>query len=399
MKEMTNVLKTPFFILSGPSGIGKTTTLRAIERLTAREKQTFVVPHKVTTRPLKPSDDPREQMSVTETQFGALHSNGQLMLDYERHGNRYGLLSPESASIPADSVFIQAIPARLAEELKRKHSDKFHFIVLRLEAPAEIVVARAEGRGDKISASEKESRRRTIFSDVSKNVDHFIDANRDVQAVARAVMEISRRYSRAIKSNFITAPEREFLAHLGDTCRQYPFALFGGLSAYAYGAARIPTDIDVIINAPSANAIASHLARFEPIVEPNKISCGRIDIRLSPVRVGDKALGQAWCFDDEAASRAKPLYFADLDLKVASPEDVFAMKAALQRGANIGKFDVEDARAIVANNKHSLDWEYIRETAKKCNMSESIESLAQKLRHELDQSVLSTHQTFPRRPQ
>jgi ribose 1,5-bisphosphokinase PhnN len=396
---MTNVLKTPFFILSGPSGIGKTTTLRAIERLTAREKRTFVVPNKVTTRPLKPSDDPKEQMSVTQAQFEELHSNGHLMLGYERHGNRYGLLNTESASIPADSVFIQAIPARLAEELKRKHSDKFHFIVLRLEAPTEIVVARAEGRRDIISASEKESRRKTIFSDVSESVDHFIDADRDSQAVARAVMEISRRYSRAIKSNFITAPERDLLSHLGDTCRQYPFALFGGLSAYAYGATRIPTDIDVIIRAPNVNAIASHLARFEPIVEPNKISCGRIDIRLSPVRIGDKALGQVWCFDDEAVSRAKPLHFADLDLKVVSPEDVFAMKAALQRGTNIGKFDVEDAREIVANNRHSLDWEYIHKTAKKCNMSERIEILAQKLRHELDQSVLSTHQSSPRHTQ
>lgn len=345
------------------------------------------VPQKVTTRPLKPSDSPQELSSIDLNELNSLREGGRLMLEYERHGNKYALLKPDNRT--RSDLFIQAIPARLIEELKRQHDNDYQFIVLRLFAPAATILARTDQRNDPISSREKESRIKTIFSDPPGNIDYYVDADRNAGDVALSIQQISQRY---IRSNFLSTLsnlERTILKGVQEICQKarIPCALFGGAAAHIHGANRIPTDIDILVGSGGIELLENHMKRYEPSeVTPNKIICGRIDLRMPPVRIGDRSLGQIWDLDQIAVERSKPFSVDGIDINVISPEDVYVMKASLQRGTERGKFDVEDASAILDANSSILDWKYIEERANLCHVTSRVANFTKKIKENLTKS-------------
>jgi len=357
-----------FLILSGPSGVGKTTALRSLA------EAGFSVPKKVTTRPLKSSDNPQELISVSKEEFLLLRQSNQFMVEYDRHGNSYALL--EIGNEPSDSLgLIQAIPPQFVEILRQKYSDRFKFISIRLIASEEKILSRFETRNDPISELERQSRIKTVFANSPSDIDYYIDANRPPSEVFCAIMQITDRYKRASRLSFFTCAE---ISSIRDICRaaatlKTQVSLFGGLAAHIYGANRIATDIDIIVDTvsllPLANILPSQKLNE---VSDNKITFGRVDVRRSPVRIGDKELGQVWHYDDLADKKSKKFIIQGLDIGVISPEDILVMKGALQRGKDRGKFDVEDAFALLEKNHLSLDWNYIKERSVICHVQDRV---------------------------
>lgn len=362
-------MKSIFIILSGPSGVGKTTTLKSLLKLG------FCIPPKITSRALKPSDNPDELISVTSEEFEALVANSGTALQFLRHGNMYALLELVQDHFTDGKLCAQAIPPQYARELREKYSDQFLFVSVRLTADQQTILSRLENRNDVVSEDEKLSRLNTLNFSGTSDIDYYVNANRTAEEVSTSILQISKRYERGITFGFIGDKEKEVLSEVQKLALtlNIPVALFGGISSYLYGATRVPTDIDIIISADTLRPFIEVLQKFQPEEITNeKIIVGKVDLRLSPVRIGNRDLGQVWHYDEVAQKKSKPLPLGELVLNVVSPEDVLVMKTALQRGKDRGKFDIEDACAILKNNSLVLDMSYIELRARMCNVEEKV---------------------------
>lgn len=362
-------MKSIFLVLSGPSGVGKTTALKSLL------KSGFCIPPKITSRALKPSDNPDELIAVTPKEFEDLVLNSSTSLQFSRHGNMYALLKLDQDKFTNGKLCVQAIPPHFVKELREKYFNQFLFVSVRLTADQETILSRFENRNDPIPENEKISRLNTLSFSGTSDIDYHINANRTAEEVSTSILQISQRYERGITFDLVGEKEREVLSEIQklSLALNIPLALFGGISSYLYGANRVPTDIDIIISADTLTPFIELLQKFHPEeITKDKIIVGKVDLRLSPVRIGNRDLGQVWHYDEVAQKKSRQLPLGDLLLNVVAPEDVLVMKAALQRGKDKGKFDIEDACAILKNNSLVLDMPYIVSRATTCNVEEKV---------------------------
>ena len=369
MENEDKKLKSIFFVLSGPSGVGKTTATKSLVKLG------FSMPPKITNRALKPSDNPDELISVERDSFETVVAQDESALQFSRHGNKYALLNINHEKFTGGKLCVQAIPPHYVSELREKYPSEFIFVSVRLTADQQVILARLEDRNDIVSENEKLSRLQTLNFGGTPDIDYYLNADRTPEEVVTSIVQLSRRYERGIAFDFIGKREKEILLEIQKlaSALNTPIALFGGVSSYIYGADRVPTDIDIIVSTDTLQPFINLLEKFQPEeATKEKIIVGKLDLRLSPVRIGNKELGEVWHYDELAQKRSRPLPLGDLLLDFVSPEDMLVMKAALQRGKDRGKFDVEDARDILRSNSLVLDMSYIELRATMCNVDKKV---------------------------
>jgi guanylate kinase len=128
---MTNARNNPqglLLVISGPSGVGKTTITREVERL-----MDGVFSVSVTTRPMTAADvEGRDYYFVDDTTFDRMRDGGELLEWAEVFGkHRYGTpRKPVEDQLRAGKLMILEIDVQGGMQIKRKCPDAFMIFVL-----------------------------------------------------------------------------------------------------------------------------------------------------------------------------------------------------------------------------------------------------------------------------
>jgi hypothetical protein len=169
------------------------------------------------------------------------------------------------------------------------------------------------------------------------------------------------------------------------------WAAFAGTAAVYYGSARGITDIDVILrDRRDAKLAYAALELMRPTKEGERrrgifrmfsfsadLPSMSFDFATDIIiNVG----GSEYPFfvDTTMQNRAKTVELhkggqSTVKMRVLSPEDIIVFKAICQRGIAEGKYDLQDAQAII--EKQRIDWRYIEERARRCNAYERVFSV------------------------
>jgi guanylate kinase len=196
---MLQEARDTFVVVSGPSGIGKTTLIRnMLEADLSDTGASIIVPPIVSTRSPRAADRPGEIIFVSPEDFSALYDRGEFVVTYEKHGNSYGLrhcdIAPAaSAASGSPRIFVQCLSAKTWDSLRKELAATHNVFVCRLEASPQTVFMRLDGRADDISENELRSRQNTSFAMVPPGIDHFINAEREPHQVRDHMMGLIRK--------------------------------------------------------------------------------------------------------------------------------------------------------------------------------------------------------------
>lgn len=152
------------------------------------------------------------------------------------------------------------------------------------------------------------------------------------------------------------------------------WALSNGTAAFFYGSGREPTDIDIATNSSGIKKITEALngfllkplkmrekAFFSGYIAKFKINTYEVEVYSDiSIKIDDRIYSK---FVDEL--QIKKIIWVKIngfEIPILSPEDVIASKALTQRGKEVDKHDIEDAKAILKNQR--IDWKYLEERAK-----------------------------------
>ncbi len=135
-----------------------------------------------------------------------------------------------------------------------------------------------------------------------------------------------------------------------------------GAAVYLYTGNRPPTDLDLLVRPGQLSAVAGLLGvgvkrTATSWGEAEKLEQGEIEVvgRLE-IRLG----GERWPYfmDDDMVSHLRSVDLEGLAVPVLAPEDLVALKAALQRGPEQRKHDLEDIEALAG--RVAIDAGYLR---------------------------------------
>jgi hypothetical protein len=135
-----------------------------------------------------------------------------------------------------------------------------------------------------------------------------------------------------------------------------------GAAVYLYTGNRLPTDLDILTRPEELPVVARLLGvgvkrAATPWGESQKLEQGEIEVvgRLE-IRQG----GESWPYfmDDDMVTHLRSMEIDGLPVPVLAPEDLVALKAALQRGPEQGKHDLEDIEALAGHVR--MDAAYLR---------------------------------------
>ena len=118
----------------GPSGSGKSTL---VNELTAKHPGEVEYVKSYTTRPKRNIDD-NSHVFVTESEFDALLSEGELLGAYEGFGHRYGL-----PKLVGDKIQIVLIRVPVAGVFKKMYPES---VLIEIDADPEVLTQRLKGR-------------------------------------------------------------------------------------------------------------------------------------------------------------------------------------------------------------------------------------------------------------
>jgi len=131
------------------------------------------------------------------------------------------------------------------------------------------------------------------------------------------------------------------------------WAVFAGAAAAVYGAARPTADLDILVPAADGKRLAALFPEFLPSRSPSGILW--IELPGFDFLAGLEAMD----LDEAMAARLQRHSIQGVAVPVIPPEDNILLKALWGRGAERGKHDWEDVRAMVAAQP-ALDWDYLR---------------------------------------
>lgn len=136
----------------------------------------------------------------------------------------------------------------------------------------------------------------------------------------------------------------------------FPWAVFAGAAANAYGASRPLTDIDILLPSSAGEQVAALFPQGEI-----RRHAGLVAIVLPRV---DLVAGLSFMdLDGQMVERLEWHEIDGLPVPVIPPEDNILLKARLGHGREAGKHDWEDVQAMMAHLP-VLDWPYLRARAK-----------------------------------
>jgi len=143
------------------------------------------------------------------------------------------------------------------------------------------------------------------------------------------------------------------------------WAVFAGAAAHAYGSTRKITDIDILVKKNDMRKVESVLGLS---IRNMQTSVDSID-RVFEVYFKAKNKIMRFFMDEEMQERLRYRRLYELEVPVVPLEDNIILKAALGRGSDQGKFDLQD---ILDMKKNSIDYEYLKMRIKFYNVEEIV---------------------------
>lgn len=180
--------KPRLFVVSGPSGVGKSTVLRRV--VPQVPGLSFVVSH-TTRRRREGEEDGRDYHFVTDSEFDALENAGAFVEWAFVHDHRYGTSRKALASSGAAGDLLIEVDVQGARALREEIPGAVSIFI----APPEFADLRDRltGRGRE-SESEVRRRLRTAENEMPRagDYDHRI-VNADLDATVRAIVAVIER--------------------------------------------------------------------------------------------------------------------------------------------------------------------------------------------------------------
>jgi len=184
-------------IISGPSGVGKTTITRAVER--SIPGSVFSV--SMTTRPQTPADvDGVDYHFTTEDEFLRRERAGEFIETAVYAGNRYGTLrAPVDANLARGRLMILEIDVVGAKNVKRQYPDALGLFILPPTEDTLLERLRSRKRESEAVIQRRFAAAKQEIAEAKRCAvyDHFI-VNDDLQrAIDEAVATVRARLARA----------------------------------------------------------------------------------------------------------------------------------------------------------------------------------------------------------
>ncbi|HYW00630.1 MAG TPA: nucleotidyltransferase [Candidatus Acidoferrum sp.] len=143
------------------------------------------------------------------------------------------------------------------------------------------------------------------------------------------------------------------------------WAIFAGAAAHAYGSTRRITDIDILVKKDDMRKVESVLGLS---ISNMQTKVDSIDL-VFEVGIKTKSKIMRFFMDEEMQKNLRYRRLYELEVPVVPLEDNIILKAALGRGSDQGKFDLQD---IIDMKKNSINYEYLKRRIKFYNVEEIV---------------------------
>jgi ribose 1,5-bisphosphokinase PhnN len=355
-------------ILVGASGVGKTTLQRSLN-------PSIPVLKRMATRSLQHPEEENEITPVTLSEFQSAKELGNLLLDYERYGNCYGLEKKELERIQPGGLGVIALPAKNISQLRQVLSAEWKVFTCWLAADTDVVNQRLENRRDEATKITSRLRRKNHSVDHSSISDCILDAHASEQEVQEQFQLWTEKIlGKGFGLNSEALQEtHEVRNYLNDSPEEW--AIFGSMAAqwYAREVYRQPTDVDFILSSPTVEHLLREDSQLK-FVKSTTLQGKYVELRGRKLTLHVGPEKYYWEFDEEAQRRRNQMRIGDSYYPVLSAEDIIAMKCILQRGVDRNKFDIEDVTRLLANYRGRINLNYLRYRADICKATDRVQA-------------------------